>query len=209
MTRAQKTVFLLVAIIAVLIGMIVYRVLQNQADESPALFDAGVVLLQTSRPLPTQSLVDQDGQTVQVDKLYGGWTAMFFGYTFCPDICPVTLAQLREIRSRLPQAAMQRLRVVFVSVDPGRDTPAKLKQYLAYFDPTFRGLTGTQTAIEALANGVGIAYVAPDTRSPNYFVQHSGNVALLGPDGTLRGFIRAPLSKDKLVAQLPALLMRD
>ncbi|MFO6384146.1 cytochrome c oxidase copper chaperone SenC, partial [Pseudomonas aeruginosa] len=76
-------------------------------------------------------------------SLKGRWHLLFFGYTFCPDVCPTTLAQLRELQGKLPQEVRDDLQVVFVSVDPNRDTPQQIKQYLGYFNAGFQGLTGT------------------------------------------------------------------
>ncbi|NQD92694.1 SCO family protein, partial [Pseudomonas sp. CrR25] len=131
---------------------------------------------------------------------------LFFGYTFCPDICPATLAELRQLRGQLPDDVRANLRVVLVSVDPHRDTPEQLKKYLGYFDAEFIGLTGEPEAIQKLANAVSIPYIPADTSEENYTVNHSGNLVILGPDGTQRGFIRAPLNNEKLAVQLPGLV---
>jgi protein SCO1/2 len=209
MTRTQKTVFILVAIVALVLGLTVNRVLsgKGQGDQT-ALIDAGVILLPQARNVPDLKMTDQDGQPVALDSLKDKWTLLFFGYTFCPDICPTTLAQLRQIKSELPREAVDKLRIVLVSVDPNRDTPAQLKTYLGYFDKQFVGLTAPVDSIQKLANAVSIPFIPADTTKPNYTVDHSGNLALLGPDGTQRGFIRAPLNNQKLVAQLPGLVER-
>jgi len=154
-------------------------------------------------------MTDQDGQPVAVDGLKDKWSLLFFGYTFCPDICPTTLAQLRQIKSELPPEAVNNLQIVLVSVDPNRDTPKQLKQYLGYFDPQFKGLTPSSIEdLQKLANAVSIPFIPADTSKPNYTVDHSGNLAVIGPDGHQRGFIRAPLNNQKLVAQLPEMLKR-
>ena len=207
MTRTQKTVFILVAVVALIIGLTVNKVLTGKGQADPtALLDAGIVLLPQSRELPELSLVDQDGQAFAVDQLKDQWSLLFFGYTFCPDICPATLAELRQLRSQLPEEARDNLRVVMVSVDPHRDTPEQLKKYLGYFDADFTGLTGDPDAIQKLANAVSVPYIPADTREENYTVNHSANLVILGPDGTQRGFIRAPLNNQKLAVQLPELL---
>lgn len=209
MTRTQKTVFILVAIVALIMGLTVQRVLLNKgAGDQTAMIDAGIVLLPKSRTLPDLNMTDQDGAPVAVDELKGQWTLLFFGYTFCPDICPTTLAQIRQVRSELSAEDAGRLRVVLVSVDPNRDTPQRLKEYLGFFDKQYVGLTGSVADIQKLANAVSVPFIPADTSKPNYTVDHSGNLALLGPDGTQRGFIRAPLNGPKLVAQLPGLLER-
>ncbi|MCD5970010.1 SCO family protein [Pseudomonas phytophila] len=210
MTRTQKTVFILVALVALILGYAVNRALSgNSASDQTALIDAGIILLPQSRKLPDLTMTNQDGQPVQVNGFKDKWTLFFFGYTYCPDICPTTLAQLRQIKSELPQETLSKLRVVLVSVDPNRDTPQQLKQYLGYFDKDFVGLTGSVPDIQKLANGVSIPFIPADTSKPGYTVDHSGNLALLGPDGNQRGFIRAPFNNQKLLAQLPGLLERE
>ncbi|WP_122575601.1 SCO family protein [Pseudomonas viridiflava] len=210
MTRTQKTVFILVAVVALIMGLTINRVLSGKGPgDQTALIDAGVILLPQSRSLPSLSMNDQNGAPVAADELKGKWTLVFFGYTYCPDICPTTLAQLRDIRTKLPQEAVDNMRVVLVSVDPNRDTPQQLKQYLGYFDPRYIGLTAPVADIQKLASALSIPFIPADTSKPGYTVDHSGNLALIGPDGRQRGFIRSPLNAQKLVAQLPVLLERD
>jgi len=207
MTRIQTTVFILVALIALVIGLTVYRVLDREPQVDPTrMLDAGIILLPQSRTVPALSLTNQDGESVQVDELKGKWTLLFFGYTFCPDICPATLAELRQVRSELPETVRERMQPVLVSVDPHRDTPEQLKQYLGFFGEGFTGLTGPLDEIQTLANGVGIPFIPGDTSRENYTVDHSGNLVIIGPDGRQRGFIRAPLKVQKLKAELPGLL---
>ncbi|WP_312957628.1 SCO family protein [Stutzerimonas nitrititolerans] len=209
MTRIQKTVFILVALVALVIGLTVYRVLNSERQIDPTqMLDAGIVILPQGRDVPKLTLTNQDGEPVQVDKLEGKWTLLFFGYTFCPDICPATLAELRQLRGQLPDEVREQLRPMLVSVDPARDTPEQLKQYLEFFGEGFVGLTGTLDDIQTLANGVGIPFIPGDTSRENYTVDHSGNLVIIGPDGRQHGFIRAPLKVQKLSQQLPALLSR-
>jgi len=210
MTRTQKTVFILAAVIAVILGLTINKVLSSKGQGDPtALIDAGIILLPQSRNLPDVNMTDQDGQPVTMNELKDKWSLLFFGYTFCPDICPTTLAQLRQIKSELPPEAVARLQIVLVSVDPNRDPPKQLKQYLGYFDPQFKGLTPSSIEdLQKLANAVSIPFIPADTSKPNYTVDHSGNLAVIGPDGKQRGFIRAPLNNQKLVAQLPEMLKR-
>ncbi|MGE8295134.1 MAG: SCO family protein [Pseudomonas sp.] len=207
MTRTHTTVFVLVAIVALVLGLTVNKVLSGRSQGDPAaLLDAGIVLLPQNRSLPALSLVDQDGREVVVDQLKGNWKLLFFGYTFCPDICPATLAQLRQLQGQLPEETRARLEVVMVSVDPHRDTPEQLSKYLGFFNAGFRGLTGEEETLQKFANAVSIPYIPADTSKENYTVDHSGNLVIIGPDGTQRGFIRAPINNAKLAEQLPRLV---
>jgi protein SCO1/2 len=209
MTRTHTTVFVLVAIVALVLGLTVNKVLTSKGQDDPTvLLDAGIILLPQSRSLPELSLTNQDGQAVAVDQLKEQWSLLFFGYTFCPDICPATLAQLRQLQGQLPPETLSKLRIVLVTVDPHRDTPEQLKKYLDYFDAGFIGLTGEEATLQKLANAVSIPYIPADTSKENYTVDHSGNLVLIGPDGKQRGFIRAPINNTKLAAQLPGLLNR-
>ena len=210
MTRTHKTVLILVAAIAVILGLTVSRVLNApRQGDAAALADAGIVLLPQSRPLPALELLDENGKRQAVDQLTGRWTLLFFGYTFCPDICPTTLAELRQLRSQLPAEAQARLQVTMVSVDPARDTPAQLKQYLGFYQAGYTGLTGELAQIQQLASAVSIPFIPGDTSKEHYTVDHSGNLALIGPDGRQRGFLRAPLDVARLAAQLPVLLRQN
>ena len=210
MTRTHKTVLILVAVVALVLGLTVGKVLNAPQQQDPAaLLDAGIVLLPQSRALPALSLLDEQGEAQALDRLTGRWTLLFFGYTFCPDICPTTLAELRQLRGRLPAELLERYQVTMVSVDPQRDTPEQLRQYLGFYNAGYHGLTGELADIQKLAAAVSIPFIPGDTRQERYTVDHSGNLAIIGPDGRQRGFICAPLNVDKLAAQLPALLRQE
>ncbi|WP_417779436.1 SCO family protein [Stutzerimonas xanthomarina] len=207
MTRIQKTVFILVALVALVIGLTVYKVLNTEQQLDTAdLLDAGIVMLPQGRDVPNLTLTNQDGEKISMKALEGRWNLLFFGYTFCPDICPATLAELRQLRGQLPEEARQRMQPILVSVDPERDTPEQLKRYLDFFGAGFIGLTGSLDDIQTLANAAGVPFIPGDTTKEDYTVDHGGNLALIGPDGRLRGFIRAPMRTEKLAEQLPAVL---
>jgi len=210
MKSVHKTLFVLLALVALIFGLTVQRVLNQQdALDKTVLADAGIILLPEGRSLPAFRLVDQNGQPVSAAHLEGKWSLLFFGYTFCPDICPATLAELRELRGKLPAELLQRLRVVLVSVDPARDTPEQLARYVGYFAADFQGWTGELDEIQRLSSRLGIPFIPADNSKPGYTVSHSGNLALIAPDGKQQGFIRAPLNTARLVAALPQLLVRE
>lgn len=127
-------------------------------------------------------LIDQDGRAVTERDLLGRPTAMFFGFTYCPDVCPTTLGELTRSLAQLGPDA-DRLHIVFVSVDPERDTPEQLKSYLSSFDRRIRGLTGTPKAVAAMTE----AYKVYATRTPleggGYTIDHSSMVYLFDAKG--------------------------
>lgn len=201
MTRKGKMLLVSLAILALV--MLAYKVTSDGSSVDP---NAGIVMLKQARALPSIQLIDQTGKTVDISRLQGRWHLLFLGYTFCPDICPVTLVQLRDIYDRLPEELQARLDVVFVSVDPERDTLDRINQYLAFFHERFWGMTGTRENLQAFSQAVNIPFIPPDTRQPGYSIDHSGNLAIIGPDGMLRGFVRAPLNVVKLAENLPRVL---
>lgn len=170
------------------------------------LRDAGIHMLPDSRELPDVSLLSTTNGDLFSSAYAGRWQLIFFGYTYCPDICPTTLAELRRVYSALPEAVRNRLQVWMVSVDPERDTPEQLRAYLDFFDPSFQGLSGELADIQRLSQALGIPFIPGDSSKPGYTVDHGANLALIGPDGRQSGFIRAPLQVDALIEQLPLLL---
>ena len=175
---------------------------------APRELQSGVLFAQP-RPIPPFELARSDGAKLTHADWTGRWTIAFFGYTNCPDVCPTTLATFAQAWKKLDPATRDKLRFDFISVDPARDTPGQLARYVGYFDKDFVGLTGSIEDTQALANGLSIPFIPADTSKPGYTVDHSGNLAVVGPDGRQRGFIRAPMNNQKLVAQLPGLVKRD
>jgi protein SCO1 len=198
MSRTQTIALAaLVAIVAVAAGILSARwVLQRQAGVQTAT----ATLLSPPRPLPPLALVDQDNRPFDVDRLRGRWTFVFFGFTSCPDVCPLTMAALTETNKLLANVP-ERLRpqLVMISVDPERDTPERLAGYVRAFDPTFVGATGTKAAIDELAQRMGVL-VAKRPIEDSYTVDHTTSVFLIDPDGALRALFSAPHTP-KLIAE--------
>lgn len=132
------------------------------------------------------TLTDQNGQTVTDRSFAGQYRLMYFGFTFCPDICPTDVANLArglKIFAKTDPARAAKVRFVFVSVDPARDTPAALKPFTAAFDPKMVGLTGSAKAIEDVTKAYGVAVsIAPDQPKDSYLVDHSRVAYLMDPD---------------------------
>ena len=175
-------------------------------DRNALLDEANLLLLPRERAISALQLVDQDGQAFDTRDLRGRWHLLFLGFTACPDVCPTTLSDLRRLLGRLQPEVRERVQVVLVSVDPARDTPERLKQYLAYYRSGFKGLTGELSELTKLSKALGLPFVPANQTDGDYSVSHSGNIALVAPDGSLRGHIRAPLKLDGLVDALPELV---
>lgn len=140
-------------------------------------------------------LTDMEGHRFDLDRLKGKWSFIFFGYTHCPDICPTTLSMLKGTARQLQQAegGLDETQFVFISVDPRRDTPAHLKQYISYFHPDFIGATGEKTQIDKLASQLGAIYMFDgDTSGKDYIVNHSAAILLIDPQARWVGRFNPP-----------------
>jgi protein SCO1/2 len=150
------------------------------------------------------TLVDQDGRTVTQDDLRGKLALVFFGFTFCPDVCPTELQAIGQTMDLLgPQAAQ--VRPVFITVDPARDTPAKMKEYVGLFHPSITGLTGTPEQVSAAARAWRVYYnkVTPPGSS-DYLMDHSSYTYLMGRDGSLRALFRPGITPEEMVTAIRA-----
>ena len=130
-------------------------------------------------------LVDQNGKAFQLSQLRGKAVLFSFGFTHCPNVCPTTLSDLAKIYRALPERDRARVQVLFVSVDPRRDQPETMKNYVPYFDDSFIGLTGTEDQIAQAAKAYGAYYeIVPNAgKSPDaYTVNHSAFTYLISPD---------------------------
>ncbi|MGB1580149.1 MAG: SCO family protein [Nevskiales bacterium] len=168
-------------------------------------WQAATVLPQ-ARTLPAVELLDQKGQPYPSGQLKNQWHLLFFGFTHCPDICPNTLALLaaiNEARSNNSQAAIQ---MVFIYLDPQRDTPAKIKAYVEYFDKDMLGLTGSEAALAKLSSGLYLPYVIGEADANGYYnVDHSGSLVLLNPQGQVRAYFSTPHRLEAILQDLDKL----
>ena len=131
-------------------------------------------------------LVDQDSQPFTLDSQKGKVVLVFFGYTYCPNFCPTTMLEVQKVKSLLGEKADQ-VGVLFVTVDPERDSPARLNEYLAFFDPTFVGLSGTDAQIDAIKLPWGILGAKqPADANGQYLVDHTTSLYAIDPEGNLR-----------------------
>lgn len=145
------------------------------------------ILIQSPDPVPDFTLTGPAGRPVSLHDFRGRVTLLYFGYTYCPDVCPATMQTLARAREMLPERDRDEMQVIMVSVDPERDTPETLAAYLAYFDPTFIGLTGDQAALVAATTPLGIYFEKQEVGSAlSYLVDHTATVAVVDQEGYLR-----------------------
>ena len=178
--RAFRMLLAAGAAVALVAGVLVARSVSSPPPElagtliDPPMAAEGFTLASADGPV---SLSDFRGRTV----------VLFFGYTHCPDVCPLTLARLARAMEVLGEEAAEEVQVVMVSVDPERDTPERVGEYAARFHPSFVGLTGSREEVERVATDFGIyAGAGEETAEGEYLVNHSATVTVLGPGGRVR-----------------------
>ncbi len=183
-------------IIPVLLSLVL--ILSCGQPQTPALQQG--TLLPQAKVIGDFSLVDQNDQPFTRERLKNHWTFAFFGYTHCPDVCPTSLAMLAQMQRRLEKAGTPELPdVIFVSVDPERDTLATLATYVPYFHPDFLGVTGEPDEIHSFTRRLGILYgKAENDSGENYLVDHSASVLLFDPDGNMRAVFGPPHDPEKM-----------
>ncbi|MBH0071961.1 MULTISPECIES: SCO family protein [unclassified Pseudoalteromonas] len=155
-------------------------------DNAPP--DVNALVYENAKPLADFSLDDQHGELVTKQQFLGQWNLVFLGYTSCPDICPLTLAKLnavyKNLRSDYP------VQIWFVSVDPKRDTPAKRKDYIDYFNPDFLAVSGEHKQLFPMVRGLGLIYAISDSSESEYAVDHSASVAMVDGNGAVRAIFK-------------------
>jgi protein SCO1 len=166
-------------------------------------------LLTPPKAAPDFTLTTQDGKDFRLSGERGHVVALWFGYTFCPDVCPTTLAELSQARARLGADA-KRFRIVFVTVDPERDTPARLREYSNAFSRSFTALTASPERLAEVRKAYGVVaqkQVVANT-SAAYLIDHSAFVYVIDPAGQLRLMFPFGMSVDDMVHDFKILLRR-
>ncbi len=181
--RKPFVALLLALGVAVLLGTL----WMNERASLPAeTLETTATLWPDPRPLPDFTLQDHEGRDFGPVSMRGHWSWVFFGFTHCNEICPTTLARLALARGQLQSDPGLHgiTRTVLVTLDPERDDPAALADYVRRFDATFVGVSGKPGAVDALARWFGVAH---ETHAGSDQIDHSGHIFLVDPEGRLRG----------------------
>ena len=208
----RTTMLVLVAALAAALGL--WAAQRWFGNGSPAPTLQAVQLFPQPRELPAFALQQSDGTPLVPGELQGHWTVVFLGFTHCPDVCPTTLAQLAQAQKRwasLPEAT--RPRVLFVSVDPDRDTPDRIGEYAHAFHRDTLAATADVPALERFARSLSLVFMkappAEGAPADQYSVDHSSTLVVLDPQGRMAGLLRPPLQPDAIAADLLALSGSD
>ena len=190
------------SVVALGVGIWLYQ----QQQQTPAIVHATVY--PTPLEIPDYELVDAAGNPADRDFFRGDWDLVFFGFTHCPDICPATLQILSTARRQISESGITPLpRIVLVSVDPERDTPETLAQYIGYFGDGVAGLTGDLQEMRRLTLDMGVFFQKVEIDGGDYTVDHSSVVLLVDPEARVRALYAAPQTVEQVVEDYPGVLL--
>ncbi len=197
-----KTVLLCAAFMAIVLGLTFNRILMPAPLTNEQLSENGLFIYDVPRRFSDFSLLNYDNEIVNKEILEGKWSLIFFGYTFCPDICPLTMSTLKQFSQILEAVEDYNddTQVIMVSVDPQRDTPDRLKDYVTFFNKDNLALTGEYIDIFNLSSQLNIAFGYLPGEGENYLVTHSGEIALINPNGHFHGFFKVPHDPEKMAS---------
>ena len=157
-------------------------------------------------PITNFSLSQHDKTQFGPQNFQGRWNLLFMGYTHCPDVCPITLTEMHHVYAALPTELQKKFQVIFLSVDPKRDTLEHIAQYIDHFHQDFVGVTGEKEEIDKLVRALGGIYALNSEDEQYYTVDHTARIFIISPEGERFGIVNheamKSASKDKLVEEL-------
>lgn len=189
--RIHRTILIIGAVVALFFGLFLNKLYTPRVLSQAELSAHGAVEFSAPRIIEPFELVNHQGEPFTLEDLQGQWTLMYFGFATCPDICPMTLSQLAQMVPELTGRIAENTQVVLVTVDPARDTPEVLNEYMAHFNPDFIGVTGEFLPIKRLADNLNVAFNRVGS-GDDYTVDHTGNIILINPYGHYHGILRPP-----------------
>jgi len=193
----QRLVATAVALVALVAGLVIYNSLPQAQPQA--------LVYEPARQLQPFTLQGSDGSQVTNERLQGQWTLLFTGYTFCPDICPTTMADLRQIMPSLQQHTDTPVKVWMISVDPQRDDVGRIAAYTEFFGPEFFGVRAEHPQLYPFVNNLGLMYSIPDEGATDYLVNHSAAIILVNPAGHLQAIFKA----EHTMGEIPTVNMQQ
>lgn len=208
-TYIKKTIMILVIISASVTGFMASNSYFNKTTE---INYQSLLIYPQAKSFSGFKLINQNNKTLTIEDFANNWTLLFFGFTSCPDVCPTTLTELQKIYKLLQTEIPEQMpQILFVSVDPDRDTPEVLKNYINFFNPSFNAATGDTANIIALTSQLGVAYsVEEHVNTESYYnVDHTAAIFVVSPNKKLHGIFPTPHNESKITADLLQLIRKE
>lgn len=193
----QRLLITIVALIALVAGVVIYNNLPKPKPQA--------LVYDPPRALQPFTLDSSLGSAVTNADLEGQWTLLFTGYTFCPDICPTTMAELRQVLPKLQQHTELPVKVWMISVDPQRDTVKRVSDYAGFFGEAFVGVRAEHPQLYPFVNDLGLMYSIPEEGESDYLVNHSAAIVLVNPAGHRQAIFKA----EHVMGEIPTVSMNQ
>jgi len=193
----QRLLVTIVALIALVAGVVIYNNLPKPQPQA--------LVYEPARALQPFILESSLGREVSNTDLEGQWTLLFTGYTFCPDICPTTMADLRQVLPKLKQYTDTPVRVWMISVDPQRDNVKRVSDYAGFFGDEFVGIRAEHPQLYPFVNDLGLMYSIPEEGETDYLVNHSAAIVLVNPAGHRQAIFKA----EHVIGEIPTVSMEQ
>ncbi|MCW8195533.1 SCO family protein [Proteobacteria bacterium 005FR1] len=208
-----KTVLIVLGLIALVLTAFVYTMTQPRIMSVKELVNNGAITFEEPKPIEGFQLVAHTGEAFTREDLTGQWTLLFFGFSHCDGFCPATLALLDSLYGQLEPKIREQTQVVMVSVDPARDTPQVLAEYVPRFNPEFVGVTGDFLPIKLFSNQLHIGFqkstAEGSAHGDHYQVDHGEQIVLINPEGKYHGFFKPPFTLARLKTTYQSIVLSN
>ncbi len=193
-------------IVSMVAGLFVYSTISPKELTAEEYKQIGFYKLVRSRQINNFELTEGDRKFSNND-LKGSWDVLFLGFASCPDMCPMTMKKMAMTNSSLSEETSSKINFRMISVDPVRDTPEKMQQYVEAFNPSFTGITGNIEVIYKLATDLTLPFVpVVASDNTNYDMDHSMNLAVIDPNGNYFGFFKSPHTPENMAKVLESIV---
>jgi len=200
----RNTLIMIVGFMSLMLGLLLYTALVPRGLSKSEYYQLGYFGYEPARSISEFKLLNHDGKQVGLEELKGKWSLIFFGFTYCPDICPTTLGVLNRALNKMKKKPQ----VIMVSVDPDRDTPELLAQYVPNFNSDFVGYSGEFDELVRLSTQLNAAFAKVPGKEPgSYTVDHTASIAVINPKGQYQGFIKSPHQANNITQILDSLML--
>ena len=202
MKKPRALLSVCVAVLVIGVGIWVGWTIPFFGSSAPP--EAAGIVFDDPQKIDTVQLVDHAGEEFNVERLQNRWSLIYFGFTNCPDLCPLTLTQFAELDKELGIDTPP-IQYIFVSVDPARDSPDRLGAYVEFFLPELLGVTGNSVDLTNFASQLAVGFKAHSDQGENYSVDHSNAILLVNPAAEFQAVFTAPHTAERLAADFRAI----
>ncbi len=210
--RQLLFILIAIAVLALCFGVWSQHNLAAQKQGNTSLVLESATVFHSPRIINPFQLTDNQDRPFTLANMQGKWSLVFFGFTNCPELCPTTLSTLNQVYLLMQKEANLKTlpQVVFISVDPEKDTSKRITDYLASFNPNFIGATGTPAALNKLTEELSVMYAKvtqPNATEPdNYSIDHSGTILIINPAGQFYGVFTTPHNASKIAHDMKSII---